>query len=151
MGLTSAGHAGVALGIVRRALDELTEIARAKQRMGAATALRDSERFLIELANLEARARSASAWVHERFAAAERTAVETGSADPFEVALARQATVHATQDGADVVRRAYLLAGTDALRAGPLQTCFRDIHAASQHFFAGDMAAIELGRSLLAG
>jgi hypothetical protein len=49
-----------------------------------------------------------------------------------------------------VIRRAYLLAGTDALRAGPLQTCFRDIHAGTQHFFAGDLASIELGRSLLA-
>ncbi len=150
MGLTSAGHAAFAIGVVRRALDELTAIARAKQRMGASTGLRDSERFLIELANLESRAQSAAAWVRERFAAAERTAIETGAADPKEVALARQATVHATQDGADVVRRAYLLAGTDALRDGPLQTCFRDIHAGSQHFFAGDMAGIELGRLLLA-
>ena len=79
-----------------------------------------------------------------------RTALETGAADPTEVLLARQATVHATQDGADVVRRAYLLAGTDALRDGPLQTCFRDIHAGSQHFFAGELASIELGRALLA-
>jgi alkylation response protein AidB-like acyl-CoA dehydrogenase len=150
MGLVSAGHAGFALGVVRRALDELIAIARSKQRMGSSASLRDSERFLIELANLEARARAAASWVRERFAAAEHTALETGSADPTEIALARQATVHATQDGADVVRRAYLLAGTDALRAGPLQTCFRDIHAGSQHFFAGDLAGIELGRALLA-
>ena len=86
MGLTSAGHAGFALGVVRRALDELTAIARSKQRMGSSAALRDSERFLIELANLEARARAAASWVHERFAAAERTALETGSADPTEIA-----------------------------------------------------------------
>ncbi len=150
MGLTSAGHAGFALGVVRRALDELTAIARTKQRMGSSTALRDSERFIIELANLEARARSAASWVLERFAAAERTALETGHADPAEIAMARQATVHATQDGADIVRKAYLLAGTDALRAGPLQTCFRDMHAASQHFFAGDLASLEFGRALLA-
>ena len=150
MGLTSAGHAGFALGVVRRALDELTRIARAKQRMGSSASLRDSEKFLIELANLESRAQAAAAWVRERFAVAERTALETGSADPTEVLLARQATVHATQDGADVVRRAYLLAGTDALRDGPLQTCFRDIHAGSQHFFAGDLASVELGRALLA-
>lgn len=150
MGLTAAGHAGFALGVVRRALDELTTIARAKQRMGSSVALRDSEHFLIELASLEARARSARSWVRERFAAAEHTALDTGVADPAEVALARQATVHATQDGADVIRRAYLLAGTDALRAGPLQRCFRDIHAATQHFFAGDLAGVELGRMLLA-
>ncbi len=150
LGLTAAGHAGFALGVVRRALDELAAIARTKQRMGSSTAMRDSERFLVELANLESRARAAAAWVHERFATAERTALATGSVDPAEVALARQATVYATQDGADVVRRAYLLAGTDALRAGPLQTCFRDIHAASQHFFASELASLEVGRALLA-
>jgi alkylation response protein AidB-like acyl-CoA dehydrogenase len=150
MGLTAAGHAGFALGVVRRALDELTSIARTKHRMGSSTPLRDREGFIVELANLEARARSAASWVHECFAQAEQTAFETGKADPFEVAMARQATVHATQDGADVIRRAYLLAGTDALRDGPLQTCFRDIHAASQHFFAGDLASLEVGRALLA-
>ena len=151
MGLTAAGHAGFAMGVVRRALDELAAIARAKQRMGSSAAMRDSERFLIELATLEGRARSAASWVRERFAAAEQTALATGAADPVEVALARQATVHATQDGADVIRRAYLLAGTDALRDGPLQTCFRDIHAGTQHFFAGDLASVELGRAVLAG
>src|SRR5690606_23184855 len=89
------------------------------------------------------------AWVREAFGTAERTALATGSADPSELALARQATVHATQDGAAVVRDAYLLAGTDALRAGPLQRCFRDMHAASQHFFAGEFSSLDAGRALL--
>ena len=55
---------------------------------------------------------------------------------------------HSAWVGAGVVTES--TDGTDALRAGPLQTCFRDIHAGSQHFFAGDLASIELGRSLLA-
>ena len=49
-----------------------------------------------------------------------------------------------------MVTSALRLAGTDALRDGPLQTCFRDIHAGSQHFFAGELASIELGRRGLA-
>lgn len=149
LGLTSAGHAGVAIGVVRRALDELRAIATTKARMGASAPLRERESFLVALAALESRARAAASWVRETFAAAEATAVRTGAADPAEVALARQSTVHVTQDGADVVRQAYLLAGTDALRAGPLQRCFRDIHAATQHFFAGEFASIEAGRALL--
>jgi alkylation response protein AidB-like acyl-CoA dehydrogenase len=150
LGLTSAGHAGVAIGVVRRALDELRAIALTKARMGASAPLREKESFLIALADLESRARSAASWARETFAAAEATAIRTGAADPTEVALARQSTVHATQDGAAVVRDAYLLAGTDALRAGPLQRCFRDMHAASQHFFAGEFATLEAGRALLA-
>jgi alkylation response protein AidB-like acyl-CoA dehydrogenase len=150
LGLTSAGHAGVAIGIVRRALDELRQLALSKARMGASAPLRDKESFLVALASLESRARSAAGWVRDTFATAEATALRTGEADPAEVAWARQSTVHATQDGAAVVRDAYLLAGTDALRAGPLQRCFRDIHAASQHFMAGEFSSIELGRNLLA-
>lgn len=149
LGLTSAGHAAFAIGVVRRALDELVAIAATKERMGASAPLREKESFLIALAELDARARAAAAWVREAFAIAEQTAIDTGTADPTELALARQATVHATQDGADVVRRAYLLAGTDALRAGPLQRCFRDIHAGTQHFFAGEFSSLEAGRALL--
>ncbi len=149
LGLTSAGHAGFAIGVVRRALDELREIAATKERMGATAPLREKESFLIALAGLDARARAAAAWVREAFGTAEQTAFDTGRAEPLELALARQATVHATQDGAAVVRDAYLLAGTDALRDGPLQRCFRDMHAATQHFFAGDFASLEAGRALL--
>ena len=47
LGLTSAGHAGFAIGVVRRALDELREIARTKARMGASAPLRDKESFII--------------------------------------------------------------------------------------------------------
>jgi alkylation response protein AidB-like acyl-CoA dehydrogenase len=150
LGLTSAGHAGFAIGVVRRAIDELIAIAKTKERMGATAPLREKESFVVALANLDARARSAAAWVRDSFATAEATAIETGQIDPTEVAVARQSTVFATQDGAAVVRDAYLLAGTDALRDGPLQRCFRDIHAGTQHFFAGDFATIEAGKALLA-
>ncbi len=61
----------------------------------------------------------------------------------------RQATVHVTQEAADIVREAYLLLGTTALRDGPLQRCFRDIHAGSQHFFASPASTLELARDLM--
>ena len=63
---------------------------------------------------------------------------------------ARQATVHVTQEAADIVRQAYLLAGTSALREGPLQRCFRDIHAGSQHFFASPASTLDFARDLMA-
>jgi hypothetical protein len=62
----------------------------------------------------------------------------------------RQATVHVTQEGADIVRQAYLLAGTTALRDGPLQRCFRDIHAGSQHFFASPASTLDYARDRMA-
>ncbi|MCU1426304.1 MAG: acyl-CoA dehydrogenase [Actinomycetia bacterium] len=148
LGLTAVGHAGFAIGVTRRALDELANVATSKHRMGAPSALRDSERFLHELGTLEGRYRAARAWVHEAFGDAQHAA-ETGTLTPHHVNLVRQATVHATQDGADIVRHAYLLAGTTALRAGPLQRCFRDLHAGTQHFFASPAAAQDLAKDLL--
>jgi alkylation response protein AidB-like acyl-CoA dehydrogenase len=147
---TAAVHAGFAEGVTRRALDELRAIAKTKVRMGAGTFLKDDERFLDSLGTLESRFRSARAWMREAFARAERTVHATGRIDPVENNELRQATVHLTQEGADIVRQAYLLAGTTALRDGPLQRCFRDIHAGSQHFFASPASTLDFARDLMA-
>lgn len=149
MCLTAVGHAGFALGVIRRALDELAAIGRTKHRMGGAVPLKDSERFQYELGQLESRFRAAAAWMRETTIAVEASA-EAGAPDLSAITACRQASVFLTQEGADITRRAYLLAGTTALRDGALQRCFRDLHAGSQHFFAGDSATLELGRVLLA-
>ncbi len=149
MPLTAAGHAGFAIGVVQRGLDELHSVARSKHRMGDATPLAQNDRFVHEIGELESHFRAAKGWLHETFATAERNVVETGIVDPMDVILTRQATVFVTQEGADILRRAYLLAGTDALRSGGLQRAFRDIHAGTQHVFAGSGPALELGRALL--
>jgi len=147
--LTAAGHTGFALGVVRRALDELMAIAKTKVRMGSGVFLKDDERFLEALGRLESRSRAAHAWVSEAFAQAERGALETQQANPVDCNLVRQATVHLTQEAADIVRQAYLLVGTTALRDGALQRCFRDIHAGSQHFFASAASTLDFARDLM--
>jgi alkylation response protein AidB-like acyl-CoA dehydrogenase len=150
MAQTAAGHAGFALGVTRRALDELASIARTKVRMGGGVFLKDDPRFLHALSTLESRLRSVQAWVRESFARIERIVNETGRLDLRANTEVRQATVHVTQEGADIVRQAYLLAGTTALRDGALQRCFRDIHAGSQHFFASPASTLDHARDLLA-
>jgi len=52
---------------------------------------------------------------------------------------------------ADVVRSAYTWAATDALRPGPLQRCFRDIHAATQHIFVDNSTLTAATPVLLPG
>ena len=147
---TAAGHAGFALGVTRRALDELTAIAKTKVRMGGGVFLKDDPRFLHALGTLESRFRSAHAWVRESFTRIERTVNETGRLDLRQNGEVRQATVQVTQEGGEIVREAYLLAGTTALRDGPLRRCFRDIHAGSQHFFASLASTLDFARDLLA-
>jgi alkylation response protein AidB-like acyl-CoA dehydrogenase len=149
MTLTAAGHAGFAIGVARRAVDELRSIAKTKIRMGSGSFLRENERFLQGLGRIESRLRSASAWVHQVFGDVEHAVNASENVDPDKSVLARQATVHVTEEAADLVREAYLLAGTTALRDGPLQRCFRDIHAASQHFFASPASTLEFARNLM--
>ena len=147
--LTAAGHSGFAMGVARRALDELMATAKTKSRMGTGVFLKDSEPFLRSLGTLESRYRAACAWVRETFTEAERNVLATCRVNPVHCTRVRQATVHVTQEAADIVREAYLLLGTTALRDGPLQRCFRDIHAGSQHFFASPASTLELARDLM--
>jgi alkylation response protein AidB-like acyl-CoA dehydrogenase len=148
--LTAAGHAAWALGVTRRTLDELVAVA-GRVRMGAPAPLAESEHVLISYARLESRWAAGRAWVREVCAQAEAEAAARGG--PPEALTAdrlRQACVHVNREGADIAREAYLLAGTAALREGPLQRCFRDLHAGAQHFFASSSASIDWARGLLA-
>ena len=149
IGLTAIGHSGFAIGVVRRALDELRSIAKTKIRMGATTGLNDSERFLHALGTLESRFRAATAWVYQIFAELERDVQRSDKVNAILCNVARQATVHINQEGADIVREAYLLSGTTGLRDGALQRCFRDIHAGSQHFFASTASTLDFARDLM--
>lgn len=148
--LTAAGHAGWALGVTRRVLDEVAAIASGTTRLGATSSLATSERFLYELGALEGRFRAGRAWVRETCEVAEAEAERDGAVSAVTANLLREACRHVNQGGADIAREAYLLAGTRALRDGPIQRGFRDLHAGSQHFFAGPSAAIDLATSLLA-
>ncbi len=51
--LTALGHAGFAIGVTRRALDELADLAATKTRMGAGSSLAESEPFQLALARLD--------------------------------------------------------------------------------------------------
>ena len=83
--LTAAGHAGFAIGVVQRGLDELLAVARSKHRMGDAAPLAQNERFVHEIGELESRFRAACCWLHDTFTTAERTVIETGVApDPMD-------------------------------------------------------------------
>ncbi len=148
--LTAAGHAGWALGVTRRLLDEVAEVATCITRLGAASSLSTNERFLYEFGVLEGRFRAGRAWVREACTAAEAEATRLGAISTLTANLLREACRKVNQDGADIARQAYLLTGTRALRDGPIQECFRDLHAGSQHYFASPAAAIELATAVLA-
>lgn len=134
-GITASGHAAFALGVGRRALDEIVEIARTKERLGADPIARQ-QLFQHEFALHDAAVRAAHSYVYESFAVAERAVARGGAPTNSENQRMRQATTWATRVVADACRFAYTWAGSDGLKdPSAVQRCFRDISAGTQHLF----------------
>jgi indole-3-acetate monooxygenase len=152
LGLALIGHAGFALGVGRRAIEEVTLIARTKQRMGAASRIGDRERFQFELGRFDAALRSARSFVYDCFGEAQVVLERGDDIAPADFLRLRQATTYATHVAVDVARFAYSFAGTDPIRTpSALGRCFRDIHAASQHLVVDDVTLVLAGQSLVEG
>jgi alkylation response protein AidB-like acyl-CoA dehydrogenase len=135
-GLVASGHVGFALGVGRRALDEVLELAAAKQRMGSFAPIASDRLFQHDYAMHDAALRAARAYVFEVFTDAEAVAVSGAVPSTVEQQRMRQATTYATRVAADAARFAYLWSGSSALRNGSVvQRCFRDIHAGTQHLY----------------
>lgn len=140
MPMTSAGHAGWALGVTRRALDEIAEIAQAKERLGKSIMAIDPV-FQTQFGQHTAMFRAARAYVIEAFGDIQQAA-DRGVDDAELLRLkghVRVATTWCTNVGSEVVTWAYRMAGSQGLRDGSaMQRCFRDIHAGTQHIFVDD-------------
>jgi alkylation response protein AidB-like acyl-CoA dehydrogenase len=133
-GLLALGIPAVALGIARRAIDELMTLARQKKLPPLGRQVLATRPAVQEaVAEAEATLRAARAFlletVHTTFEAATRQEVSL-----HHRAELRLAYTHATRSAARVVDRMYEAAGGTAVyRASPLQRCLRDIHVATQH------------------
>jgi len=148
--LTATGHAAFALGVGRRALDELAGVARDKQRLGDTSPLASRPTFLTDLAKAEAALRSARLFVHDTFGAAWDAVCAGREPDVREVQLTRLATTHATLVATEAADLAYRMAGSQSLRnPSVLGRCFRDIHAATQHLFVDDRTWTDAGAVLV--
>ncbi len=148
--LTEVGHAGWVLGVLRRAIDEAALIARSKQRMTGKTTLADDPRFQYDLAMAESTLQSGELWIRDAFHRAEQHAIAGGGIDPAIDNDVRQSTTFLTQRACRVVQDLYLHIGTTALRDGPFQRCFRDLHAGSQHAMVSPAHTFEFAGRLLA-
>jgi alkylation response protein AidB-like acyl-CoA dehydrogenase len=147
--ITAAGHAGWALGVARRALDEIAATAATKARMNEIP-LAEQQVFGVGYADAEAKVRAARAFVIEAFAAAEDEVRAGGHLSAKGNHLARLSATWATTTCADAVEWAYREAGTDALRnPSALGRCFRDVNAATQHVMVGRKTLTDAAAALL--
>jgi len=146
--LTEIGHAGWALGVMRRAIDEAAVIAKTKQRMTGKTGLADDPRFQYDLAEAESLYRSGDLWIRTAFTKAENSALNDNP-DQGLVGEALQATTWFTQQATESIQKLYRHIGTTALRDGAFQRAFRDIHAGSQHAMVSPAHTFAFAESIL--
>ncbi len=150
MTITAAGHAGFALGVARRALDEIAALAATKARLGEPR-LADQQAFQVGYARAEGQVRGARAFILEAFAACEDAVRTTGTQPETARQLARLATSWGTEACASAVEWAYRESGSDGLRVpGPIGRCFRDMYAGTQHLFVSRKTLVDAATVLLA-
>jgi indole-3-acetate monooxygenase len=141
----------VAIGIARGAIDAFVALAENKTPLGSSVLLRDKPSAQIDLARAEALLRAGRAYL---FAAVEELWGEAASGRPSSLrqrALVRVATAQATAMSAQAVDLLYNASGGSALfETNPLERCFRDVHATTQHIAASG-SNFETGGRVLFG
>jgi indole-3-acetate monooxygenase len=149
--LVTPFHMGVALGIARRALDEIAEQAVEKGRGSPPSPLPTHPHFQFALGKAELQFASARALALQVLSSIW-TEARAGRVPPRPMqAQARAAAAYITEMAQRVTTVAFQSAGGGALfDTNPLQRCFRDVHAAGQHFVVSQSAYRALGQFKLA-
>ena len=145
-GLAIICHSGWALGVGRRMLDELQAYVHTKgNRPGT---LAQSESFHEGYAKAEARYRAARALVYETWRSNQETLDRGEKLSTRQRTLSWLALNNVTWTVSEVCYFGYTTAGGVALRRGPIQRLFRDMHAGTQHITSSQPILRECGREL---
>lgn len=148
--LLALGIAATALGVARRALDELAELAGAKTPQFSSRTLAASGYAQTEFARAEAQWRAARTYLRAEVGAAWDLAA-AGDAVPVDARVAmRLAASYAATTCATVTDAAWTLAGGSAVyETSVLGRCLRDAHVATQHIMVAPKLNETLGKFLL--
>src|SRR5438067_10462722 len=148
-GLLALGIAGVALGIARRAVDELVHLATGKTPTGSRRVLAERPVVQAQLAEAEAALPAARAFVLDAVEEAWQAATGEGRLEVRHRAPVRLSATHATITAARTVDLMYDSGGGTAVYAtSPLQRQFRDIHVVTQHMMVAPATLEVTGRIL---
>ncbi len=145
--LVAPFHIGIALGIARRALDEITTQAIEKGRGFPPSPLQTHPHFQLALGKAEVELASARALAIQVMSGLYDEAEAGRLPPPTRQAEARAAATYITEVAQRVTTVAFQSAGGGALfDTNPLQRCFRDIYAAGQHFVMSQTSYRALGQ-----
>lgn len=147
IGFVTLGHAGWALGLGRRLLDEL--IANVEAKGGRPGTPGGNPAFLEGFAKAEAKLRAARALTYEVWSEVAVTFEAGDELSIHQQTMIRLSLTNATWSVHEVAEFVYLSGGTSALRTGTIQKLFRDIHAGTQHVSSGPVIRQNTGLGLL--
>jgi alkylation response protein AidB-like acyl-CoA dehydrogenase len=140
----------VAVGIARRALDDMREVAAGSARAFSGTAVRDRAAFHKALGQADARLAAARLLYRDTVALGWRRFLQDG-ADDATMALTMARTTHAVDTCVDLVSDLFRYGGGRVLALdNPMQRHLRNLIAAAQHVFLTDENFELAGRALLA-
>jgi len=149
-GLLAVGVCSVALGLARRAIDELVELAVVKAPQGSTRPLAERAPIQADVADAEASVRSAKAFLEDVVGDAWDAVVAGGVASDEQRRSIRLATTHATAASARSVDLMYTAGGGASIYDdSPLQRVFRDVHVATQHAMVAPRTFELVGRMKL--
>ena len=147
-GFSAIGHTAFALGLARRALDELAAIKlQGKQptyMLGAA-----NDAFLLQYGSAEAKLLSVRALAFDVWSDIQRTLEMGDDLTNRQGSLMRLVVNHSTSVAAEISLFAFRFAGGHATRNGPIQRCFRDMQTGAQHGTASPPVLLECSREML--
>jgi alkylation response protein AidB-like acyl-CoA dehydrogenase len=148
--LLAAGVSAVGLGVARRALDELVDLAQGKKPQFSSKTLAQSGFTQVEVARAEARLRAARAFLLDELRNAWDVAVAGDEVTVEARTGIRLAAAHAAAECAAVADVAFTLAGGTAVYdTSLLGRCLRDAHVVTQHIQTAPKLNETIGKLLL--
>ncbi len=139
VGAAASGIPTPMLGVARRALDEVAELARTKTPVASSALLRERASAQVQLGRAEAILRSGRLLLLDSLEAAWRRCLDGEAHSLEDRADLLLAMAHAMSSAVTAVELACGIAGTTAFRAtNPLERCFRDVQTLRHHVFASE-------------
>lgn len=144
--LATLQHAGWALGVCKRLLEEIRLLAASKSsRPGVSTS---TDQFYAAYASMEAQYRGARAFLLDLWGDVERT-VDAGEAPSAEqISLIQLGTVTANRTAQSIANEVATWSGTTLIRKGVIQRYFRDAFTGVEHLVCSPPVQQAVGKQL---
>jgi indole-3-acetate monooxygenase len=138
-GVAATGIPTPMLGVARRALDEVTQLALTKTPVESRGRLKERASAQVQLGRAEAILRSGRLLLLDTVSQAWQRCVDGRTSSLEQKADLLLAMAHAMSSAVQAVELACSIAGTTAFRAtSPLERCFRDVQTMRHHVFASE-------------